>query len=85
MFSIMMPLWFLLRRAHFFIALIAIIMFFLAYKYGSPRRKNTTAYIVDCSMRVMLPCILIYFGHVITAILVLLIPFALISYWEEKR
>ncbi len=83
MFSIMVPLWFLLRRAHFLIAFIAIIMFFMSYAYGASRRKKTTAYIIACSMRVLLPCTLIYFNHVITAILVMVLSFATISFKDR--
>lgn len=79
-FSIMTPVLFLIRRYHFFLVLITIIMFYMIYKYNlyKLRNKNTTAFMVSCSMAAVLPCIMIYYNHMYTGIVAMLCSYFLI-------
>ena len=70
--SVILPVLFLIRRGHFIYALISIIFLCLSYskKKSSEAegKRYATSFIIACSMRIILPCIMIYFNHMYTVI-----------------
>lgn len=83
--SVMLPVLFLIRRGHVVYALISIIIFCLSYSdkksIEAAGQRYTTSYMIACSMRIILPCIMIYFNHMYTVIALLV----LVAYGSYKK
>lgn len=83
--SVFLPLLFLIRRGHIVFALIAAVLFWLSYSDKKTIESNgstyMTSYMIARSLRIILPCVLIYFNHMYTVILLLILA----GYFTLKR
>lgn len=83
--SVALPMIFLIRRGHIVFAAIAAVLFWITYS-GKKRIESygnvyTTSYMIARSMRIILPCILIYYNHMYSVIILL----ALAGYFALKN